>query len=79
MNIHVLSPIHVFNEHESNSIIFESSPNDTLNHVCDLLADRDLPIQYSSPDRPGDESLKDISIFLTRRRFGPAGRQPLEE
>ena len=73
LRIHLLG-IHEFTKEESNLIIYENAPNETLNAVCDLLADPKLEPRYSTQDQKGTADHKDISIFLTRRRFGPAGR-----
>ena len=38
------------------------------------LKDSDRYMPYSSQEGYGNSSMKDISIFLTRRKFGPAGQ-----
>ena len=72
IRIHLLR-LKSFSEHETNQLVQENSPNDTLTLVCDRLADKSMG-QYSRADRRGSFEEKDISIFLTRKKFGPAGK-----
>merc|ERR1719447_579661 len=72
-----LSKLVQFDTKDTNEVVIESNPNMTLNRVCERLKDSDRYMPYSSQEGYGNSSMKDISIFLTRRKFGPAGYAPV--
>lgn len=74
INIHLMA-IKKFTKKETNAMIFEDNPGETLDHVCKFLREDEKTLYNLDRNKNGTLDKKDISIFLTRRRFGPAGKK----